>query len=171
MELGWRSLAARVTLAIGAAVLVAALAGEARASPPPRASAARTWTNNATVLIEQLDQDVLTSATAGADIATARTVLNSQSDQIAVLIADDDFGSCHESVRNLGVPATRLQPVANELASACTILEQASTLLTRATSRSDPRPLVASARLSRRAGLLLLTATSELETILPLSSG
>jgi hypothetical protein len=146
--------------------LLAAFATAASASPP-RAIAGTLWTDEAKALIEQLDRDILTSVTAGADVPTARIVLSNTSDKVAMLIAAVDFGSCHESVRSLGVPAKRFRHVATELASACTLLERASMLFTRATTNSDPRALVDSAQLSRKAGLLVTAATSELQGARP----
>jgi len=153
---------ALATPATGLTLFVAAFAGAASASAP-QVAASSEWTDDAKNLIEQLDRDILMSVTAGADVATARIVLHNDSDRVAMLIAAVDFGSCHQSVRSLGVPPKRLRHIANQLASACTLLERASTLFTRATTHSDPRALVVSARLSRKAGLLISAATRELQ--------
>jgi hypothetical protein len=165
LDLGRRSFAARVVVVLAVVAALAAAPGRASASMRSSGTPEGVWIDNAVILITQLDQDVLTSSTGGADLATANVVLDNPSDQIALLIANVDFGGCGESVRNLGEPTSRLRQVARELAAACTILERASTLFTRAATRSDPRPLLASARLSRRASLLLRSATGELEAL------
>lgn len=160
-----RLLVPGLALAIGAAVLGTGCGG-APAPPPPSGSPAElAWIDNAAGLIDQLRDHVLVSASGGADIATALAVLDDQSSLLPMLMANVAFGSCTESLHNVGVPNRRLRPVETTLASACRILQRASRLFTRAETRSDPQALLASSRTTLKASPLLQHAKALLDAI------
>jgi hypothetical protein len=152
-------------LALGAAAAVLAGCGGGSSASEAQSPGERMWIDNASVLIDQLDDGVLASDDGGTDMATARAALANQSDLVVLLMANMAFGDCAESVRNVGVPTMRLRHVATTLSSACRILERASTIFTRATAGSDPRALLAASRLSLRASPLLQEAKTELAAI------
>jgi hypothetical protein len=156
---------ARVVLALGAVAVVLAGCGGGSAAPEAQTLGERTWIDNASVLIDQLDDGVLASDGSGTDLATARAALANQSDLVVLLMANMAFGDCAESVRNVGVPTDRLRHVASTLSSACRILQRASTIFTRAATGSDARALLAASRLTLRASPLLEEAKVELAAI------
>ena len=157
---------ARALLVLGVAVVLASGCGTTPTSLPPSGSdGERLWIDNASQLIDELDQGVVVSDDPGTDVATARAALGNQSELVNLLMANVAFGSCDESVRNVGVPTRRLQRVATTLASACRILQRASDLFTRATSGPDPRALLAASRLAVKASPLLRQARLELESV------
>ena len=152
--------------ALATAAILAAGCGARTAAPPPPGSAAElAWIDNAAGLIAQLDDDVLVSLSGGGDVASARATLRNDSDLVALLMANVSFGSCAESLHNVGVPTGRLEQVATTLTSACAILQRASRLFTRATVQNDPEALIAAARLTRRASPLLRRAKAELDAV------
>jgi hypothetical protein len=140
--------------------------GSAPAPPPaPGSEAELVWIDNATALVSQLDDDVVMSTVGGESLSTARTVLDDDSRLIQLLMANVAFGSCGESLHNVGLPTGRLRHIAATLTLACAILQRAPPLFTKAMTDSDPRPLLAASKLSRKAGPLLREAKAELEAI------
>ena len=101
----------------------------------------------------------------GSDLATARRSLHDESGMLAMVMASVAFGSCDESLRNVGVADPLVEGVEAKLASACRLLQQASNLFTRAMTRTDPRLLLASARASGRASRFLREAKIQLDEL------
>ena len=103
------------------------------------------WPTGAAVVIEQLRGDVL--AVVGADrIPAARIALTDESQLYSLLIAFSDVAGCRHMVASLGVRPARFVTANRLLDNACAPLRRAAALFTSATTRSDPRALVAAAR-------------------------
>jgi hypothetical protein len=158
---GRRLLIARTALATGAAVIGTGC-GKPAAPPPAGSPAELAWIDNASDFIARLDGDVALSAEGGGDLETARRTLEDESNLVTLLMANVAFGSCQESLRNVGVPTLRLQRVETTLASACRVLQRAARLFTRAATNSDPRELLAASRTTLKASPLLHQAKGQL---------
>jgi hypothetical protein len=157
---------ARALLVLGIAVVLTAGCGTTPAPlPGARSNGERLWIDNASQLLDELDQGVVVSDDPGTDVATARAALGNQSELVNLLMANVAFGSCDESVRNVGVPTRRLERVASTLVSACRILQRASDLFTRATTGPDAHALLEASRLAERASPLLRRARLELDSV------
>ena len=103
------------------------------------------WPTGAAVVIEQLRGDVL--AVVGADrIPAARIALRDESQLYSLLIAFSDVAGCRHMVASLGVRPAWFATTNRLLDNACAPLRRAAALFTSATTRSDPRALVAAAR-------------------------
>ena len=103
------------------------------------------WATGAAVVIDQLRGDVL--AVVGADrIPAARIALRDESQLYSLLIAFSDVAGCRHMVASLGVRPARFVTANRLLDNACAPLRRAAALFTSATTRSDPRALVAAAR-------------------------
>ncbi len=121
-------------------VLVLVGCGASREQP-----SASQWPTGAVVVIEQLRGDIL--AVAGADrVPAARAALNDESQLYGLLIAFSDVAGCRHMVLSLGVRPARFVTVNRLLDRACRPLQRAAALFTNATTRADPRALVAAAR-------------------------
>jgi hypothetical protein len=97
------------------------------------------------VVIEQLRGDIL--AVVGADrIPAARIALTDESQLYSLLIAFSDVAGCRHMVASLGVRPARFVTANRLLDNACAPLRRAAALFTSATTRSDPRALVAAVR-------------------------
>jgi hypothetical protein len=114
-------------------------------------------------VIDELQRDLVLSASAGDTIADARRVLHAGSDLYTVLVAYTDFGGCRHMVSAVGAPPAGFAKVAQTLHAACAKFERAATLFTRATTKSDPRALLAATRLADKATPLLLRAREQLQ--------
>jgi hypothetical protein len=157
--------AAAAALAAAAAASLVACGGATTAAQPlsaPQSKTERDWIDNASRLIDDLDQNVLLSANGGADLESARRALRNDSDLYVMIVAYTFFGGCGQTLVNAGSPSRRLLPAARTLASACRRLERSSTLFTRATTRSDPGALLAASRIALRTSPLLSRARAEL---------
>jgi hypothetical protein len=154
--------ATALALATGVVMFVSGCGGSPARPPPPESEAELAWIENAESLIVQLSDGVAVSAAGGADIATARHALEDQSGQLEMLMANVAFGSCAESLRNVGVADARLRDAQQTLAAACRLLRQSSTFFTRAVNRSDPRELISASATARQGGLLLENARAML---------
>lgn len=162
---GRRLPVSRLALAIGATILVTGCGGSPARPPPAGSPAELAWIDNAAGLIGQLSDGVVVSAAGGSDLVTARRALDDESDLLAMVMASVAFGSCRESLRNVGVPTARLVSIETTLASACRLLQRASQLFTRAATHSDPRSLLLAAKVSERASPLLREAKAQLDEI------
>jgi hypothetical protein len=152
--------AAAATLAAAATVVLPACGG---GSSQVSQSASREWTANAAGVIDQLRADTVV-ASDGDSLASARAALGDESRLYGLLVAYSDFGGCRHMVGAVGGAPAGLRPVAVTLGRACTRLQLASTLFTRAASRSDARALVAAARAVDGAVSLLVRADLELQS-------
>jgi len=157
-----RALRAASTL-IAAVALVALLAACGSAAGKDAGAAERQSAANLAGLIDQLHDDLAVTEIQGDTVASARRALLNDSDQLAALVAYDDFGSCRTMVRNAGTTEGRLHPVAATLGSACGLLERAAKLFTAAQLNSDPQTLLLATAGALRAAPLLYRARLQLE--------
>ena len=101
----------------------------------------REWIANARGVVTQLRQDVV--AVAGLDgEPAARRALHDDSQLYGLLVSYTDFGGCRHMVAALGTEPPRRAGAVHELDRACSSLDAAEGLFTRAIARNDPRLLV-----------------------------
>ena len=112
---------------------------------PSGTSTQPAWPSNLGILISQLQNDVALTSLAGATRASAKAPLESDSNLYALLVAYDDFGVCRGMVAS-AAGDERAVHVTSALSAACRHLERASVLFTRATTRGEPRSLLAAGR-------------------------
>lgn len=145
---------------LAAVVLVAVLTacGPSAGNHAERQSAA-----NLSSMIDQLHDDLAVTEIEGDTLASARRALSNHSDQLAALVAYDDFGSCRTMLRNAGSTDGHLQPVGVTLDSACGLLERAATLFTAAQANADPETLLRATARALKAAPLLYRAKLQLE--------
>jgi hypothetical protein len=148
-------------LPVCAAAAAVVLAACGNGGSPPSQSAAREWTANANGVIDQLRGDTV-AASDGDNSRSARAALHDESRLYGLLVAYSDFGGCHHMVDAVGEPPPTLRGVRATLARACTDLQRAASLFTRAAARSDAGALVAAARVVRVAAPLIDRAALEL---------
>ena len=148
-----------VGAAVAAVVCTACGGGSVQA---PR-SAASEWTANTAGVIDQLRSDTV-AASDGDSISSARAVLHDESRLYGLLVAYSDFGGCRHMVAAVGDPPLGFRVVAATLARACTRLQHAAALFTRAASRSDAAALFAASRAVAVAAPLLERAELELRS-------
>lgn len=145
-----------------AAACIAALTacGE---TPVPRAGTDREWVANTSGVIDQLERDVVLAGSGGDTMNAARQALQRQSNLYTILVAYTDFGGCNHMVSAAGTPTGRFARVERSLAAACTLLQRAAVLFTRAATRHDARALLTATRTALRASPLLVRAKTELD--------
>jgi hypothetical protein len=149
-----------------AAACIAALTGcGGTSTPAPVAGADREWVANTGGVIDELERDVVLAASGGATVAAARHALRDQSNVYTILVAYTDFGGCNHMVNAAGTPAKRYARVQRQLAAACTMLQRAAVLFTRAVTHNDPHALLAATRTTLRASPLLVRAKAELDRL------
>ena len=148
-----------VGAAVAAVVCTACGGGSAQA---PR-SAASEWTANTAGVIDQLRADTV-AASDGDSISSARAALRDESRLYGLLVAYSDFGGCRHMVGAVGDAPLGFRVVAATLARACTSLQHAAALFTRAASRSDAAALFAASRAVAVAAPLLERAELELRS-------
>src|SRR6267143_5764316 len=129
-----------------AAVVVAALvAGCAAHRSPTQEASTREWVANARGVVEQLRGDIV--MVSGFDeLGAARRGLHDDSQLYGLLVAYTDFGGCQHMAAAVGVEPPGRAPVVRLLRRACTHLQRADRLFTRAVARSAPRLLVRATR-------------------------
>jgi hypothetical protein len=135
------------------------------ATPAPGTAAGREWVDNAERLVQQLQQDITMSASGGANLATARRVVNDPDTVYLLLVAYGDFGDCTREVAAAGTPAPHSKKAAGLVLAACRPLQRAAALFVHAMQRNDPRALLAATRLSAGAAPILVRALAELDTL------
>jgi hypothetical protein len=119
-----------------------------------RPARAGEWRAGALLVIDQLRGDV--DGVAGADrLPAARGALADESKLYGLLISFSDVAGCRHMVSTLGVRPPRFVVAEQLLGRACAPLQRAAALFTRATSRDDPRALVAAVRQATSALALL----------------
>jgi hypothetical protein len=153
----------RTTLAalVAAACLLAAAGCGEKAEPAGAAQADREWIDNTSGVIDQLQRDLVLESSAGETLAAARAAL--RTGLYTLLVAYTDFGGCRHMVSAAGVPPERFGEVTRTLGAACSRLERAAGLFTRAASDDDAAALVAAGRLASSAAPLLVRAKEELQ--------
>jgi hypothetical protein len=148
---------------------VVALSACSAGTPPPRpaphSAADRLWLDNATRFIDTLDSDLLLSTSGGANLATARRALRSQSDLYSLLVAYTLFGSCRSALANVGTPSARERKSVTTLVSACRRLERASALFELAVRRGNARALLRATRIALGTEPLLFRARAEVKAL------
>jgi len=160
---GSRARAARTVSAALATGIVAASLTACGAAGKPAANAERQSAANLAGLINQLHEDLAVTQIEGDTVADARRALSNRSDQLAALVAYNDFGSCRSMVRNAGSPAGRLERVAATLTSACGLLERAAALFTQAQATGSPLALLRAADRALAAMPILYRAQVQLD--------
>jgi hypothetical protein len=139
----------------------------ARAPSAFDSAAEREWIANATQLVRTLDTDIGLSTAGGANLAAARRALASQSAVYTMVVAYSEFGDCAHELGNAGNPASRDEKAADEIAGACTRLEQASGLFERATSHHDAEALLHATREALDTEPLVVAAETALAALRP----
>jgi hypothetical protein len=124
----------------------------------------REWIDNTSVVIDQLVRDVALAAGGGDTVAAAGTALRDPSSLYPILVAYTDFGGCRHMAAAAGEPPARFAGANRSLGSACTLLEDAAALFTRAATQLNALALVAAERATQRASPFLLRAKAELGT-------
>jgi hypothetical protein len=140
---------ARVAIAVGAVLAVAALAGCGGPTGPAHAgggSVDREWVDNATGVIDQLNGDVSAAEPARPGLAGARRSLADLSELYGLLVAYADFGGCTKMVSGIGRAPPQFAVVVHRLGPACSRFERAAALFTRAASGHDAYALLAASR-------------------------
>ena len=130
--------------------------GTTRAAPGERE-----WIANTRGIIRQLQVDLGELSDAGT-VADAGKTLTDESRLYAALVVYTDFGGCRHMVAAAGQPPARFAAAERSLGSACTLLEQAAALFTRATIEHDAQALVAAGRVTQKASPFLLRAKAAL---------
>jgi hypothetical protein len=151
--------------AILAAACIAALTACGGRSTLPLAGAEHEWIANTGGVIDELERDVLLAGSGGDTIRAARQALDDQSNLYTILVAYTDFGGCNHMVSAAGTPAERFARVERILTTACTLLQRAAVLFTRAVTRHEPSALLAATRTTLRASPLLTHAKIELDRL------
>jgi hypothetical protein len=151
----------------GALLAVLALVG---CGTSHRRQPAGEWPTGAAVVIKQLRGDIL--AVVGADrVPAARRALTDESQLYGLLIAFSDVAGCRHMVSSLGTRPGQFAPANRLLTRACRPLQRAATLFTRATTRTDPRALVAAVHQAAAALAPLDRATLALGRVRPAGQG
>lgn len=137
-------------LLAGTALAGALVACGTQAEPAPsrHSAAERIWVANAVRFVATVESDILATTVGGANPATARKALASDSDVYSMLVAYSFFGDCNRELANLGTASAAARQVVTLLLRACRRLEHASLLFEQAVSRNEPRTLVAAGRAS-----------------------
>jgi hypothetical protein len=146
---------------LGAAVLAACLAACGNDGRSSQRSPTSQWTANALGVIDQLRADAV-GASDGDSVASARAALHDESRLYGLLVVYSDFGGCRHMASALGAAPAGFDATVASLARACTDLQRAAVLFTRAAASSDPPSLVAATRVVRSAEPLLERAELEL---------
>jgi hypothetical protein len=127
----------------------------------PSSPADREWIDNTSGLIDLLRRDLVLKSSGGDTVAAARETL--RNGLYTVLVAYTDFGGCRHMVAAAGDTPARFAVVAHTLAAACSLLQRAAVLFTRAATRNDAGVLVEAGRVASSASPLLLRAKVELQ--------
>ena len=155
---GAMRLAGRV---LGVTALVVSLAACGGPAAPAQRSGASEWAANAGGVIQQLRADTVVTSDADS-IASARAALRDESRLYALLVAYSDFGGCRHMVGAVGDAPAGFLAVEVTLGRACSSLQRASVLFTRAASASAASALLAASRAVLVAAPLLERAQLEL---------
>ena len=160
---------ARLAVLAALAALAATGCG-ASSSPRPQPIAAHSpaeqiWIQNAQRFIADVQANVQLSTAGGANLATARRALTSESDLYTILVAYTNFDGCVNGLESVGTPSHRLAHIVLGLTAACRRLTRASSLFHRAVTRDEARALLAATRLALGTEPLLVAAKDELETL------
>ena len=152
----------RSVVALSATACLAISAGCGGTAPADRSSQAdREWVDNTAGVIDQLVRDLQLESSGGDTIAAARETLRGS--LYTVLVAYTDFGGCRHMVAAAGDAPSRFAEVTRTLAAACSLLQRAAVLFTRAATHGDARMLVRAGHIASSAGPLLVRAKVRLQ--------
>src|SRR5437773_11762329 len=120
----------RSVAALSATACLAISAGCGTAPADHSSPADREWIDNTAGVIDQLERDLQLQSNGGDTIAAARETLRGS--LYTVLVAYTDFGGCRHMVAAAGDAPSRFAEVTRTLAAACSLLQRAAVLFTRA---------------------------------------
>jgi hypothetical protein len=146
-------------LAVGCVLASTGCGGKAQPAGVPQAD--REWVDNTAGVIDQLQRDLVLGSAGGDSLAAARKAL--RSGLYTLLVAYTDFGGCRHMAAAAGAAPERFAAVTRTLGAACSRLERAAALFTRAASDDDAPALVEAGRLASSAAPLLVRAREELQ--------
>jgi hypothetical protein len=146
---------------VAAACLLASAGCGAKAHQGGARQVDREWVDNTAGIIDQLQRDLVLGSAQGDSLAAAREAL--RSGLYTLLVAYTDFGGCRHMVASAGVAPERFAKVTRPLRVACSRLERAAGLFTRAASDDDAPALVEAEHLATSAAPLLVRAREELQ--------
>jgi hypothetical protein len=152
---------------LGLVLVALILAGCSESAMTPRVGVEvkREWVSNITVVIGQLQNDVVQTQLIGSTPAAAMAALRDESALYALLVAYSDLAGCRHIVASAGKPPRAAKRVDEPLVAACVHLERASALFTQAMRHKDGRPLAAATREARRALPSLVRAAAALARV------
>ena len=148
--------------ALAAAACAALLSSCAGTSSAPRPLAPGEWEANTRDVIGVLERDLALSTSTDDTNAAAGHALRDTWTLYTMVVAYTDFGGCDHMMSAVGVPPRRFQPAQRTMRAACTLLEQAATVFTRAAAESDAVLLRRATHLVLHAAPLLIRAAAEL---------
>ena len=152
----------RSVAALSATACLAISAGCGATAPTVRSSQAdREWVDNTAGVIDQLERDLQLESSGGDTIAAARETLRGS--LYTVLVAYTDFGGCRHMVAAAGAAPSRFAEVTRTLAAACSLLQRAAVLFTRAATHGDAAILVRAGHVASSAEPLLVRAKVRLQ--------
>jgi hypothetical protein len=132
---------------------------------PAHSAAERAWIDNALRFVGTLDSDILLTTSGGANVASARRAIASESDVFTMVVAYSLFGDCNRELANAGVPSARARIAVRLLVAACGRLQRASRLFQQAMTRDAAGDLVEAGAASLTAEPLLAQAQGRLEAL------
>jgi hypothetical protein len=144
-------------LALALVVLVLSGCGSGAGSPVSESKSEREWTSGAALLLDGLDDALTRVANAG----VGRLTLKNTSTLYEALLGYTFLGGCGEVLTKLGEPAPRQYELRDRLRDACSRLEHASNVFTRAV-RLDSATLLVTAAREALGTVPLLTRAREL---------
>ncbi len=152
----------RSVAVLSATACLAISAGCGGTAPADRSSQAdREWVDNTAGVIDQLERDLQLESSGGDTIAAARETLRGS--LYTVLVAYTDFGGCRHMVAAAGAAPSRFAEVTRTLAAACSLLQRAAVLFTRAATHGDAAMLVRAGHVASSAEPLLVRAKVRLQ--------
>jgi len=138
------------------------LSGCGGAGAPGRsAQADREWIDNTAGVIDQLRRDLVLESSGGDTLRAARAQL--RQGLYPTLVAYTDFGGCRHMAAAAGTAPPGFEQVSRSLGAACTRLEHAAALFTRAASRHDAATLLRAGQVASSAAPLLVRAKASLQ--------
>jgi hypothetical protein len=131
------------------------------AAPVRSAQADRQWIDNTSGVIDQLQRDLVLASSGGDTVPAARAQL--RQGLYPMLVAYTDFGGCRHMAVAAGTAPLRTGDVTRPLGAACTLLQRAAALFTRAASTRDAAALVRAGQVASSAAPLLVRAKAALQ--------
>jgi hypothetical protein len=116
-------------------------------------------------LLGTIDSEIVLSTAGGANRATARQALRSDSAVYTMLVAYTFFGDCSRELARTGTPSARGEAVVGLLVSACGRVVHAAALFQEAMTRNRVGPLLAAGRASLAVEPLVARAREQLAAL------